>query len=151
MWRCTKIDKYEVYHLVRWSPIQSCFAPFGLGLLSVSDWPLAWVTLRGTQNTSINSTRITFEKLIRHLPHISRQHQTLKDAIRHQQTPANAIQFKVCMCLRVYEYSALVWCSKWGILVRLEMHLFWGENYKNLWFYALFYIFNLFLFSSWWK
>ena len=28
-----------------------------------------------------------------------------------------------------------------GILVRLVMHLFWGEKYKDLWFYTLFYIF----------
>ena len=38
-----------------------------------------------------------------------------------------------------------------GILVRLVMHLFWGEKYKDLWFYTLFYIFILYLYSSWWK
>ena len=36
----------------------------------------------------------------------------------------------------------------WGILVRLVMHLFWGEKYKDLWFYTLFYIFILYLYSS---
>ena len=35
-----------------------------------------------------------------------------------------------------------------GILVRLVMHLFWGEKYKDLWFYTLFYIFILYLYSS---
>ena len=33
----------------------------------------------------------------------------------------------------------------WGILVRLVMHLFWGEKYKDLWFYTLFYIYTLFV------
>ena len=36
----------------------------------------------------------------------------------------------------------------WGILVRLVMHLFCGEKYKDLWFYTLFYIFILYLYSS---
>ena len=36
----------------------------------------------------------------------------------------------------------------WGILVRMVMHLFWGEKYKDLWFYTLFYIFILYLYSS---
>ena len=50
--------------------------------------------LRGAQtfNTSINSTKLPFEKILRHPPHISRHHRTLTDAVRHQQTPANAIQ-----------------------------------------------------------
>ena len=30
---------------------------------------------------------------------------------------------------------------RWGLLVRLVMHLFWGENYKNLWFH-IFFIFS---------
>ena len=38
--------------------------------------------------------------------------------------------------------------TSWGILVRLVMHLFWGEKYKDLWFYTLFYIFILYLYSS---
>ena len=38
-----------------------------------------------------------------------------------------------------------------GILVRLVMHLFWGENYKNLWFHIFFYISNFNLYSLWWK
>ena len=38
--------------------------------------------------------------------------------------------------------------SNRGILVRLVMHLFWGEKYKDLWFYTLFYIFILYLYSS---
>ena len=49
--------------------------------------------LRGAQtlNISINSTKLPFEKLLRHSPHISRHHKTLTHAVRHQQTPANAI------------------------------------------------------------
>ena len=42
-----------------------------------------------TLNKSINSTQIPFQKLLRHPPHISRHHRTLKDAARHQKTPIN--------------------------------------------------------------
>ena len=46
-------------------------------------------TLRCTKtlHTSMNSAQIPFEKLLRHPPHISRQHDTLTDTIRHHQTP----------------------------------------------------------------
>ena len=44
--------------------------------------------------------------------------------------------------------AACTKCCHRGILVRLVMHLFWGEKYKDLWFYTLFYIFILYLYSS---
>ena len=55
----------------------------------------AWTlrcSLGGTQtlNKSINSTQIPFQKLLRHPPHISRHHRTLKDAVRHQKTPTDS-------------------------------------------------------------
>ena len=55
---------------------------------SYKAWTLRY-SLRGTQTltTSINSTQISFEKLLRHPPLISKNHRTLKDAVRHQKTP----------------------------------------------------------------
>ena len=115
MWRCTKIDKYEVCRLVRWSPIQSCFAPFGPGLLSFSDWPLARVTPRGTQNTSINSTRVTIEKLIRHQ--------------RLQQTPFNLRFGCVRGCMSIQPF---VWCSKCSIFERQNStHILKTSKYQK--------------------
>ena len=57
-----------------------------------------------------------------------------------------SLEGRRCSCLLDGSGS---WCG--GILVRLVMHLFWGEKYKDLWFYTLFYIFILYLYSSWWK
>ena len=48
----------------------------------------------------------------------------------------------------VSKYSYAEALTRRGILVRLVMHLFWGEKYKDLWFYTLFYIFILYLYSS---
>ena len=44
--------------------------------------------------------------------------------------------------------QSIVTVLRRGILVRLVMHLFWGEKYKDLLFYTLFYIFILYLYSS---
>ena len=44
-----------------------------------------------TLHVSINSTQIPFEKLLKHPPQISRQHETLTDTIRHQKTTATTI------------------------------------------------------------
>ena len=54
----------------------------------------AWTlrcSLGGTQtlNKSINNSQIPFERLLRHPSHSSRQHGTLKDAVRHQKAPTD--------------------------------------------------------------
>ena len=55
-------------------------------------WPLLYNLIRiQTLDKSINSTQVPLEKLLRHPSNISRQHKTVKDVIRHQQTPANDI------------------------------------------------------------
>ena len=59
-----------------------------------------------TLNKSINSTQISLEKFPRHPFNICRQHKTVKDVIRHHQTPGNAI-----------------WCQQKPTLI-LEQH-FW--------------------------
>ena len=55
---------------------------------------MAWTlrcSLGGTQtlNKSINNSQIPFERLLRHPSHSSRQHGTLKDAVRHQKAPTD--------------------------------------------------------------
>ena len=55
-------------------------------------WPLLYNLIRiQTLNKFINSTQIPLEKFLRHLFNICRQHKTVKDVIRHHQTPANDI------------------------------------------------------------
>ena len=46
------------------------------------------MSLKGTQtsNTSINSTQIPIEKLLRHPPDISREHRTLRDVLTKKKT-----------------------------------------------------------------
>ena len=50
-------------------------------------WALPYTLIRiQTLNKSISSTQIPLEKLLRHPSDICRQHKTVKDVIRHQQT-----------------------------------------------------------------
>ena len=80
----------------------------------------AWTlrcSLGGTQtlNKSINNTQIPFQKLLRHPPHISRHHRTLKDAARHQKTPINTSK---CHSMSTGA-ATLPWTAFWGAWDRL--------------------------------
>ena len=111
----------------------------------------AWTlrcSLGGTQtlNKSINNSQIPFERLLRHPSHSSRQHGTLKDAVRHQKAPTDtrkAIQCEqepprileqpfgvpgtVCWCRLVS--VGFCWCLflSWIVLRYLE------EVIVNIW------------------
>ena len=95
-------------------------------------WPLLYNLIRiQTLNKSINSTQIPLEKFLRHPFNICRQHKTVKDVIRHQETPANDIwcQHKqphilehpfwvsgnVCWCCLVS--VGVVWCLLVSVVV----------------------------------
>ena len=87
MWQFTKIDKYDVHRVLRWSPIQSCFAPSGLGLLSFSDWTLAWVTNPRMNPKHVHKHHSDNLCETHHTP--SPHLQTTSDTKRLQLTPFN--------------------------------------------------------------
>ena len=73
---------------------------------------------------------------------------TSSQAIGRLPSPSTCPLRLALRLIKIDEIVSFCILSSWGILVRLVIHLFWGEKYKDLWFYTLFYIFILYLYSS---
>ena len=68
-----------------------------------------------TLNKSISNTQRPFQKLLRHLPHTSRHHRTLKDAVRHQKTQTDTSKYRSMST----GAATLPWTAFWGAWDRL--------------------------------
>ena len=63
---------------------------------------------------------------------------TSSQAIGRLPSPSTCPLRLALRLIKIDEIVSFCILSSWGILVRLVMHLFGGEKYKDLWFYTLF-------------